>query len=133
MTGGQGRTPPSSVVLIVEDDALLRMLAADVVEDAGHVAVQARDADEALAILRTRRDIAMVFTDINMPGSMNGLELAYAVRAGWPPIKIVVASGRIRLSPAEMPPECDFLGKPYLMSDLTAQLQSLAGRNPICA
>ncbi|HEY0329987.1 MAG TPA: response regulator [Rhodopseudomonas sp.] len=125
--------PPPPVVLIVEDDALLRMLAADVVEDAGHIALQACDADEALAILRARIDVAMVFTDINMPGSMNGLELAHAVSVGWPPIKIVIASGRVRLLASDMPPDCGFLGKPYLMSDLTAHLRSLIGRGAACS
>lgn len=133
MASAQGMAPPPCVILIVEDDALLRMLAADIVEDAGYVALQAGSADEALAILRTRIDIAMVFTDINMPGSMNGLQLAHAVRERWPSIRLLVASGRMRLSASDLPPECGFLGKPYLIADLNAHFRALIGRTALCA
>ena len=64
------------VVLIVEDEPLLRMLAVEVVEEAGFVAIEARDADEAVVLLESRADITLLFTDINMPGSMDGLKLA---------------------------------------------------------
>jgi CheY-like chemotaxis protein len=76
-----------SVVLIVEDEPLLRMLAVEVVEEAGFVALEAGDAYEAVALLESRPDISVLFTDINMPGSMDGLKLAHAVRDRWPPIK----------------------------------------------
>jgi CheY-like chemotaxis protein len=83
------------VVLIVEDEFLLRMDAVDMVADAGFEVVEAADADEAIGILDARRDIAVVFTDIQMPGSMDGLKLARAVKGRWPPIKIVATSGRV--------------------------------------
>lgn len=85
-------------VLVVEDDPLLRMHAVDIVEDAGFTAIEARDADEAIAILEKRSDITLLFTDIQMPGSMDGLKLAHAVRDRWPPIKIVVVSGQTALT-----------------------------------
>ena len=85
------------VVLVVEDDPLLRMLAVEVVEEAGFIAIEARDADEAVILLESRTDIALLFTDINMPGSMDGLKLAHAVRDRWPPIKILVVSGKQQL------------------------------------
>ena len=74
--------PP--VVLVVEDEPLLRMLAVEVVEEAGFIAIEARDADEAVVLLESRSDITLLFTDINMPGSMDGLKLAHAVRDRWP-------------------------------------------------
>ena len=87
--------PP--VVLVVEDDRLLRLLAVEIVEDAGLVAVEAANADEAIAILERRVDIALIFTDVDMPGTMDGLKLAHAVRRRWPPIKIIIVSGKTRL------------------------------------
>jgi CheY-like chemotaxis protein len=77
--------PP--VVLVVEDEMLLRMRTVDMVEDAGFTSVEAVDADDAVAILESRSDIALLFTDIQMPGSMDGLKLAHAVHERWPPIK----------------------------------------------
>ena len=96
-----GKSP--RIVLIVEDEPLLRMLAAEVVEEAGFVALEARDADEAVILLESHPDIFLLFTDINMPGSMDGLKLAHAVRDRWPPIKILLVSGQVQLQPSELP------------------------------
>ncbi len=100
-------TPAKSVaptnVLVVEDEMVLRMRAVDIVEDAGFTAVEAVNADEALAILETRSDISLLFSDIQMPGSMDGLKLAHAVHARWPSIKIILVSGQIKLSDADKP------------------------------
>ena len=82
-------------ILIVEDDQLLKLLIVDIVENAGFVAHHAGNADEAVAILESRSDIALLLTDINMPGSMDGLKLAHAVRNRWQPIKIIVVSSRV--------------------------------------
>ena len=82
-----------AVVLIVEDEFLLRVDAVDMIKAAGFDVVEAANADEAIEILESRRDITVVFTDIQMPGSMDGLKLARAVRGRWPPIKIVATSG----------------------------------------
>jgi CheY-like chemotaxis protein len=82
------------LVLIVEDEFLVRIDAADMVRAGGFEVVEAADADEAIEILETRSDIAVVFTDIQMPVSIDGLELARAVRGRWPPIKIIATSGR---------------------------------------
>jgi CheY-like chemotaxis protein len=81
------------VILIVEDEFLLRMDSAEVIENAGFEVIQAANADEAIAILTARPNIHVVFTDIQMPGSMDGLKLAEFVRKRWPPIKIVATSG----------------------------------------
>jgi CheY-like chemotaxis protein len=101
------------------------MLAIDVVEEAGFVALEARNADEAIVLLESRRDISILFTDIHMPGSMDGLKLAHAVRNRWPPIKIIVASGKERLEPRELPTESSFVGKPYEPQALVERLRSL--------
>ncbi len=105
-------TEPPANVLIVEDELLLRMRAVDIVEDAGFVPVEAVNADEALVILESRSDISLLFTDIQMPGSMDGLKLAYAVHDRWPGIKIILVSGRIKVSDAERPANSRFFGKP---------------------
>jgi len=82
----------------VEDEMVLRMRAVDIVEDAGFTAVQAVNADEALSILESRSDIALLFSDIQMPGSMDGLKLAHAVHDRWPSIKIILVSGQVKVS-----------------------------------
>jgi CheY-like chemotaxis protein len=111
-----------AVVLIVEDEPLLREMAVEFVEDAGFVAQEAGDADEAVALLEVRSDIAVLFTDINMPGSMDGLKLAHTVRDRWPPIKILVASGQLQLGPSDLPSNGIFLGKPYCGEAVIARL-----------
>src|ERR1700712_751064 len=95
MTMTQSQSPVLPNIRIVEDEMLLRMRAVDMVEDAGYAAVEAVNADEALAILESRGDIELLFTDIQMPGSMDGLKLAHAVHERWPAIKIILVSGRL--------------------------------------
>ena len=85
-------------VLVVEDEMVLRMRAVDIVEDAGFTAVAAVNADEAISILEGRSDISLLFTDIQMPGSMDGLKLAHAVHDRWPTIKIILVSGQMNPS-----------------------------------
>jgi CheY-like chemotaxis protein len=77
-------------VLVIEDDPAIRLLVSDIVADSGFEALEAADADEAVQILESRGDIRAVFTDINMPGSVDGLKLANAVRDRWPPTHIFV-------------------------------------------
>jgi two-component system, response regulator PdtaR len=115
----------SPVVLVVEDDWLLKLLAVEIVEDAGFVAVEAANADEAVAILERRTDIALVFTDVDMPGSMDGLRLAHAVRDRWPPVKIIIVSGKTHLSEADLPSDTRFFSKPYSVPHMISQLKSL--------
>jgi CheY-like chemotaxis protein len=119
---GEQRRP---VVLIVEDEFLLRMDAADAIAAAGFDVVEAANADEAIEVLESRFDISVVFTDIQMPGSMDGLKLARAVRGRWPPIKIITTSGRIRLDATDLPDGGRFLPKPYSPSQVTGVLREL--------
>jgi two-component system, response regulator PdtaR len=115
------------VAIVVEDEPLPRMLAVEVVEAAGFTAIEARDADEAVVLLESRTDITLLFTDINMPGSMDGLKLAHGVRDRWPPIKILVVSGKQRLQCSDLPSDSCFVGKPYQTSALVDELRSMVG------
>ena len=117
--------PPA--VLVVEDEMLLRMRAVDMVEDAGFTSVEAVDADEAVAILESRSDIALLFTDIQMPGSMDGLKLAHAVHRRCPPIKIILVSGQLKLASIDIPADSRFFGKPLEAKKMIAETQSMIG------
>ena len=119
---------PSRVVLVVEDEMMLRMRAVDMVEDAGYISVEAVDADEALGILQSRSDIALLFTDVQMPGSMNGLQLAHTVHERWPPIKIILASGQLKLSTSDIPKNSRFFGKPLDSEEIIAEMREMLGR-----
>jgi len=112
-------------VLVVEDDFLLRMHAAEMIAAAGFEVVEAGNADEAIEILEKRSDIVVVFTDIQMPGSMDGLKLARAVRGRWPPIKIVATSGRLNVGESDLPEGGRFLPKPYSAHEITGLLREV--------
>jgi two-component sensor histidine kinase/DNA-binding NarL/FixJ family response regulator len=122
-----GLTASPANVLVVEDEMVLRMRAVDIVEDAGFTAVEAVNADEAISILEARSDISLLFTDIQMPGSMDGLKLAHAVHDRWPAIKIILVSGQMNPSEAERPADSRFFGKPLGVEEMTAQLQVMIG------
>ena len=107
-----GSAVPPTTVLVVEDELLLRMRAVDIVEDAGFIPVEAVNADEALSILESRSDISLLFTDIQMPGSIDGLKLAHAVHKRWPEIKIILVSGQVNLLDTDKPANSRFFGKP---------------------
>lgn len=124
MASGNG--PSRTVVLVVEDEPLLRMHAVDLIEDAGFDTVEARSADEAVNILMARTDIRIVFTDIDMPGSMNGLRLAAAVRERWPPIEIIITSGLVSPKVDDMPARVRFFPKPYDEKRLVSALRAFA-------
>jgi CheY-like chemotaxis protein len=117
--------PKRPVVLIVEDEFLLRIAAVDMIADAGFEVIEAGNADEAIEILEARRDITVVFTDIQMPGSMDGLKLAQAVRGRWPPIKIIATSGRVNLAETDLPEGGRFLAKPYSPRQVEGVLREL--------
>lgn len=110
---GRKLIDPRSVVLVVEDEALIRLSAVQIVEDAGYEALQASNADEAIQQLEARSDIRLVFSDVNMPGSMDGLKLANFIRNRWPPIKVIVASGKAIIEEGALPADVPFFLKPY--------------------
>jgi CheY-like chemotaxis protein len=113
------------VVLIVEDEFLLRIDAAEAIGAAGFEVIEAVNADQAIEVLEARRDITVVFTDIQMPGSMDGLKLARAVRGRWPPIKIIATSGHLHVSETDLPEGGRFLPKPYSPAQITSVLREL--------
>jgi two-component system, response regulator PdtaR len=117
----------SPVILIVEDELLIRMDSAEAIENAGFEVIQAGNADDAIAILEARTEIHVVFTDIQMPGSMDGLKLARFVRDRWPPIKIVATSGLVRVEDDDLPAGSVFLPKPYRGAEVVATLKELTG------
>jgi CheY-like chemotaxis protein len=116
-----------AVILVVEDEMLLRMRAVDMVEDAGYTSVEAVDADEAVAILESRSDIALLLTDIQMPGSMDGLKLAHTVHERWPPIRIILVSGHLTLANIDIPADSLFFGKPIEAGEMIAQMRTMIG------
>jgi CheY-like chemotaxis protein len=117
-----------AVVLVVEDSPVIRMGAVNLVTDAGYEALEARDADEAIQILEARGDIDLVFTDVNMPGSMDGLKLTHYIRERWPPVKLIVASGAAILEESKLPGGSRFFSKPYSDHDIAdAMARLLAG------
>jgi two-component system, response regulator PdtaR len=125
-----GKAMEKAVVLIVEDEALIRMSAVHMVEDAGFAVVEACNADEAIRILESRDDIRAVFTDINMSGSMDGWKLAHAIRGRWPPLHLIVTSGLSVPNKDQMPLKGRFIGKPYTAGQVTAVLRDLFGHSP---
>jgi len=125
---GFGVGPPEQrrpVVLIVEDDFLLRIDAAEMIKAAGFEVIEAANADDAIKVLEARYDITVVFTDIQMPGSMDGLKLAEAVRGRWPPIKIIATSGRLNVGDIDLPEGGRFLPKPYSHAQIARVLREL--------
>jgi len=113
------------IVLVVEDELVIRLAALAMVRIAGFEAVQAANADDAIRILEARDDIRVVFTDINMPGSMDGLKLAAAVRDRWPPIEFIVTSGQRTPAAGDLPERSLFIGKPYSNFQVVRALKEL--------
>ena len=114
------------VVLVVEDEPLLRMMAVDMVEAAGFEAVEAGDATTAVRILETRPDIRIVFTDIDMPRGMDGMKLAACIRDRWPPIEIILTSGKARPAMGDLPARSVFFSKPFEEAAVIAEMQRMA-------
>ena len=114
------------VVLIVEDEFLIRMDAVDMIRSAGFDVVEAENADQAILILEDRLDITVVFTDVQMPGSMDGLKLAAAIRDRWPPIRIVATSGLAKVTSDDLPAGSRFLPKPYSATEIVGALREIS-------
>src|ERR1700737_620241 len=126
-----GQSAALRAILVVEDEMLLRMRAVDMVEDAGFTPVEAINADDALAILESRSDIELLFTDIQMPGSIDGLKLAYAVHERWPLIKIILVSGQLKLNDNDKPADSRFFGKPLDVKQMIAEMQDMIGKGSL--
>jgi two-component system, response regulator PdtaR len=100
-------------ILVIEDEPLIRLGVVMMLEDVGHEVVEAANADEGIRMLEADSSIRLVLTDIDMPGSMDGLRLAHYVSQRWPPVRIIVISGKVVPAAEELPPEARFLSKPY--------------------
>lgn len=114
-----------AVVLVVEDEPLLRLFATDMIEDAGFEVVAAANAAEAVVVLESRLDVRIVFTDIDMPHGMSGISLAACIRDRWPPIEIIITSGKPFPAAASMPDRSVFYAKPYCQEQVVAMLHRM--------
>jgi len=114
------------VVLVVEDEPLLRLFAVDMIEDAGFATVEAANATEAVAILESRPDILIVFTDVDMPHGMDGTRLAACIRDRWPPIKIIITSDKPLPRHPGIPAETVFFPKPFRQDKVVETLRCMA-------
>jgi CheY-like chemotaxis protein len=122
--GGMGPSNRKPVVLVVEDEPILRELSVLELEEAGYTVLEAGNAHAALWIMRSRRGVGLIFTDINMPGKMDGLDLARIVHDHWPHVKVIVTTGA-GLLPEETPEGGLFLAKPYSLSELSQTVDGL--------
>ncbi|MBB3173526.1 CheY-like chemotaxis protein [Endobacter medicaginis] len=104
--------PAAAIVLVVEDETLLRMHSVDFIEAAGYRVLEAADTDTAIAVLEANPAIRVVLTDVDLPGSMDGLKLAAAIRRRWPPIELIVTSGAVTPQPGDLPERSIFVPKP---------------------
>jgi CheY-like chemotaxis protein len=114
-----------ATVLIVDDEALIRMVGSDILEEGGYRVLEAANAAEALKCLEDETEVVVLFTDVNMPGTPDGLGLAKLVNSRWPHVKILVASGKVSPGPGDLPDRGMFLSKPYLANDLLALVHLL--------
>jgi two-component system, response regulator PdtaR len=121
-----GTPETSSVVLVVEDDALLRLDAADHLEGAGFEVVEAANAAQALQVMKTRPDVRVLFTDVEMPGPLDGMELARKVHEQWPNVQLLITSGNNRPAKADIADHGHFLAKPYRTQDVINEINALA-------
>jgi CheY-like chemotaxis protein len=113
------------VVLLVEDEPLVRLTQVDILREAEFWVVEAQDADEAFELLKTRPDITVVLTDVDMPGSIDGFEFARLVRQGWPEVGVLVISGKTAPQPGDLPPGASFLHKPIRPAALIEALEGV--------
>jgi len=117
--------PRPIVILIVEDEPLLRLAALDLVEMAGFEAIAAADATEAVEILESRDDIRVVMTDVDMPRGVDGMRLAAIIRDRWPPIKVIIVSGHVDDPGDKIPAETMFFSKPYREEQIIETIQAM--------
>lgn len=114
-----------AIILVVEDEPLLRLAAIDLIEASGYEAVAAADATEAVAILEARNDIRVVFTDVDMPRGVDGMRLAAIIRDRWPPIKVIVVSGYLEDPGDQIPGETVFFAKPYREEQIVETIKQM--------
>jgi two-component system, response regulator PdtaR len=114
------------VVLVVEDHPLVRMAVLEVMIEAGFEALDASSASGAIGMLEARPDIHLVFTDAEIPGTMDGIGLAHYIRNRWPPVKLIVVSGKKEIASEELPAGARFFHKPYRETSIVEAMISMA-------
>lgn len=119
-----------AAILVVEDEALLNLDISEALKDEGYDVIAVADADQAIKVLETRGDIRTIFTDINLPGSMDGLRLAVNVKRCWPDMNIIVTTGNHRPRRDEMPARALFVAKPYRNADIVDAVRSFEWTQP---
>ena len=122
---GKAMSDVHTAVLVVEDEMLVRMDIVDELISAGFEVLEAGDADEAIAVLNDNPRIRAIFTDIDMPGRMDGLKLAALVRDRWPPVKIIVTSGHRQVGEGMLPDAGRFIPKPYNPGVVIASIREM--------
>lgn len=123
----QEMPPVRPIILVVEDEPLQRLMAVDLVEEAGFDVVDVAGAAEAVRVLESRPDIRVVFTDIDMPGALNGMQFAATIRDRWPPIELIIVSGKRKPRADEIPARGVFFAKPYKKDEITAVMRQMVG------
>lgn len=118
------------VILVVEDEPLVRALAVEVLEDEGFAVIEAPSADYAMSVLRSRDDVGVIFTDVEMPGQLNGLDLARAANAMCPQIVVIVVSGKLPSGFSGVAPEARYMPKPYRMSEVIQIIRNSITEKP---
>ena len=118
------------VVLVVEDEFLVRATQVDILRDAGFRVLEAEDADEAFEVLKKRPEIKAVLTDVDMPGSLDGFEFARLVSQGWPALGVLVISGKRAPNRGDMPERAVFAQKPLRSARLVEQVRALIASEP---
>lgn len=128
MSGGEAIVTPQHTVLVVDDDAIIRYELVDLLEEHGFAVLDASDADEAIATMENHPGIGAVLTDVEMPGSMDGIKLVQFIRNRWPPTALFVISARALTDGITLPERTNFYGKPLdgrrLLRDLSAALSA---------
>ena len=114
------------VVLVVEDEPLVRLFASEIIEEDGFEVLQAADATEAIVTLEARLDVRVVFTDVDMPGGIDGIMLALCIRERWPDIQIIITSGRPWPAETKLPNDMVFFSKPYRQDRVLETVRKMA-------
>jgi DNA-binding NtrC family response regulator len=118
-----------ATILVVDDNPLIRMGAVDNFVTAGFEAVEAKNSNDAIRILEARSDIHVVFADVETSGLMDGLKLAHYIRGRWPPVKLILVSGKIMLDESRLPTEARFFAKPYDDDMILEAMNSMLSRS----
>jgi CheY-like chemotaxis protein len=118
-----------ATVLVAEDDVILRTVVAEQLREEGYTVVEASNAEEVLLVLRTGAGVDLLFTDVGMPGTLDGIALARLVRAEFPDVKVVIASGNVVATEVEVAFD-GFFSKPYHVPQLLGHIRALLPEEP---